>query len=195
MKGKKHIIACRAFQDALSFLNVETRFPTVKLHYLPASLHINPLELKARLLSKILQLSKKKHIACCLYGQCFPDIDEVLKEKGITRIPCRHCYETLLGSEHYKKIIEDRPGSFFLEKELLMNFDEYCWKPLEFDDPQMRQWYFEHYQQIIYIKQPRDPDLIHQAKKIADSLKLSLRVIEADYHEFDFTLTEILQNI
>lgn len=194
-KTASHLIACEAFQDALSWLKLGQRFPAVKTRFLPAFLHINPRELKRRLRAEIRRLSEKKSTAYCLYGQCFPDIDETLGKMGVPRLPCGHCYETLLGGDRYRGVVEEEPGSFFMEKELLVNFDKYCWLPLEFDDPQMRAWYFEHYRQIVYIRQPLDPDLLPHARDIAERLDLPLRIIEADYRELDKHLTDFLKRM
>ena len=128
----------------------------------------------------------------CLYGKCFPDIDEVALRTGMARTPGSHCYEILLGSERFVHILDAEPGSFFVEKELLLNFDEYCWLPLELDDPHMREWMFESYRQLVYVRQPVDPDLGHTARRIAARLNLSLFVVDADYRRLDRELTRIM---
>lgn len=192
MEKSYYIIACNAFYGALTCLNIEQRFPQVSIRYLPASLHLKPRELKQRFLFEIQRLPATALRPCCLYGHCFPDIDDVMEEKAMRRIPCAHCYETLLGPQHFQKIMTDQPGSFFIEKELLMNFDTYCWKPLEFDDPQLREWYFQHYRQIVYIRQPMDPNLTQQAEHIASRLNLALRIVDANYKELNKNLNDLL---
>ena len=186
-------IACKAFHDAVDHLEMARRFPNVRFLYLPASLHIKPMELKQRILSEIQGLTAGKDGVCCLYGQCFPDIDAVLKNKNILRMPCSHCYETLLGRKQFDAVVKAEPGTFFVEKELLLNFDAYCWEPLEFDDPQLRKWYFEHYRQFLYIRQPKDPDLGVHAKQVADRLGLVLNIMNANYEELNIRLTQLLK--
>ena len=190
---KNCIIACRVFEDALRFLEIPRRFPDLQIRYLPAHLHLRPDELRQRISLEIAEAHRRKERACCLFGQCFPGIDTALHALSVPRIACSHCFEIFLGTERYRQMTEAVPGSFFLEKRLLLNFDEYCWQPLELYDPMMRSWYFEHYRRVIYIRQPLDPDLMDQARHVASRLSLSLHVEDADYTELEAKLVSILE--
>jgi len=189
------VIACNAFHDALAHLDFARRFANVQFLFLPASLHIKPVALKKRILSEIQSVAAGKTGVCCLYGQCFPDIDAVFKDRNVLRLPCSHCYEMLLGRKQFDAVIRAEPGTFFAEKELLMNFHAYCWDPLEFDDPQLRNWYFEHYRQFLYIRQPNDPELGPHAQKIADRLGLALKIADARYEDLNARVTQLLTQI
>jgi hypothetical protein len=190
---KKRIIACRVFEEALDYLKINTRFPQWVMRYLPARLHLRPEELRKRLAEEAAAAKQSDTSACCLYGQCFAGIDEELAPHAIPRVPCGHCFEIFLGADRYRKMIEEEPGIFFLEKQLLVNFDDYCWRPLELDDPQMRRWYFEHYRQMVYIRQPMDPDLQKTAEEVSDRIGLSLRIEDADYSELENNLVETIK--
>ena len=190
---RKRIIACRVFEGALDYLNIGDRFPQWTIRYLPARLHLQPEELRKRLAEEVADARHLDTPACCLFGQCFAEIDEQLAPHGIPRVPCGHCFEIFLGADRYRAMIEEEPGSFFLEQQLLANFDDYCWKPLELDDPQMRSWYFEHYRQVVYIRQPMDPDLRKTAGEVSDRIGLSLRIEDADYSELDHHLVETIK--
>ncbi|MBW2076969.1 MAG: DUF1638 domain-containing protein [Deltaproteobacteria bacterium] len=74
----------------------------------------------------------------CLYGECFPGIDEFCERRGIIRAPVLYCYEMLLGSEQFHGIMDETAGTYFLERELIVKFDEYCVEPLELYDGEMR---------------------------------------------------------
>ena len=189
------VIACNAFRDALAHLKFPERYPGVRFRYLPASLHLKPAELKRCMLQEIQSAGRPGYGICCLYGHCFPDIDDVLKEKNVVRISCSHCYETLLGTRQFNAVLSEQPGSFFMEKELVQNFDAYCWQPLEFDDPELRQMYFHHYRQAVYIRQPQDPDLTREALQIAERLALHLKIVDSDYEELNDRLTELLNKL
>jgi len=141
----QRIISCNVFRDALSFLDVGRRCPGVIVQYLPAHLHLYPAKLKQRLLAEIRRIHPADTIIGCLYGRCFDEIDSFLKPCKIPRIPCDHCYQRFLGKRRYRQMTESHPGIFFLEKQLLINFDDYCRSPLELDDPLIRRMYFEHY--------------------------------------------------
>ena len=178
-----HIIACAVFKDALAYLAewIDQRPFTVT--FLPAHLHLNPRALKKNLLNTIGQVKMERTCMGCLYGQCFPDIDTCLASAQALRIPCGYCYEVFLGHQRYNRIMTEQPGTFFVEKELLLDFDNLCRSPLELDDPDMRKMYFTHYQQIIYIRQPLDPDLSQQANSVSNLLNLQLKTVDADYTE------------
>ena len=102
-------------------------------------------------------------------------------EHGAIRVEGSHCYEILLGSENFRRIIQDNAGTYFLEKELVINFEDYCRKPLELDDPEMKEMIFRRYEFLVYIRQPSDPDMTDAVNGIAGFLGLSVKCLEADY--------------
>lgn len=186
------IIACNVFRSALEHLGIQRRYPDLCLRYLPAYLHLRPLELRRRLLAEI-DAARKNHLSVgCLYGHCFEDIEDILEEAGVPRIRAGHCFEILMGGHRFQQLIQDQAGTFFMEKELVENFETHCWDPLELHDPQMRRWYFEHYRRVAYIRQPQDPDLTDQAQRIAGSLDLELQIVEADYRELEHALNQLI---
>lgn len=178
-----HIIACSVFKDAIASLADEIADRPFSFIYLPSNLHLRPNVLRTKLLACIRRTKENHPRVGCLYGRCFEDIDRCIEPQGVIRIPCSHCYEILLGHRRHKEITDSQPGTFFVEKELLLDFDELCRRPLELDDPEMRDLYFKHYRQIVYIRQPRDPDLTAQLSAVADILKLKLHIEDADYTE------------
>jgi hypothetical protein len=177
------IIACGAFQDALKYLAVQENRPGLRISYLRAGLHNHPLELNKGLSREIRATRQEGDRILCLYGQCFPGIDDFLKRESVPRIAGAHCYEMFLGSNAFQQIMEEEPGTYFLEKELLIHFFEYCVRPLELEDREMRSWYFRHYKRLLYIRQPLDPDLLDQAQDVAQFLSLELSVVDTDYAE------------
>jgi hypothetical protein len=96
-----------------------------------------------------------------------------------------------IGKKRYQQIISDQPGTFFVEKEVLLDFESLCRIPMELDDPEMRRLFFKHYQQVIYIRQPLDPDLAGKADDIANLLELKLKIIDADYTELSDFLEKL----
>jgi hypothetical protein len=182
LKGKR-IIACEVFRDALRYFNISQEDIRRKILFLPSHLHLRPSDLKDQMLDRLEPGTEKTRFAGCLYGQCFPDIDSVLSERGIQRITCGNCYQILMGGNAYQRLTAEEPGSFFMEKTLIEDFDNLCRIPLELDDPQMRDWTFEHYRQVVYIRQPLDPPLMDDVRNVAEYLSLDIRVVEADYSE------------
>jgi hypothetical protein len=179
--GKRCIIACDVFRSALLHLGVDRQDAPHAIIYLPAHLHLRPDRLEQKLLQCLESDARTKSCAGCLYGKCFSTIDTVLNERAIERIDCGHCYEILLGRAVHDEVMTEQPGTFFLEKTVIEDFDNLCRTPLELDDPQMRSWYFEHYQRVVYIRQPLDPDLMQEVRRIAKLLCLDYKVMDADY--------------
>lgn len=196
MAADIHIIACSVFKDAIAFLEeqLRDRGPSgigLTFEFLPSNLHLYPVELRKRLLSAVRRAQAAGRQVGCLYGTCFPGIEGCLKRRGVWRSPRDHCYEVFLGRRRYRRLIDECPGSFFVEKELLLDFDDLCRTPLELDDPEIRRLFFTHYSQVVYIRQPNDPDLMKEARFVADLINLNLCVIDVDYEELKGLMGDI----
>ena len=186
------IITCAVFKPAIDHLQLEHRYPNLRLTYLPSNLHLKPHYLKNRLGKEIASAHKRPEKIICLYGNCFPGIEAFCQQRGAIKVPGHYCYEMLLGSERFRQLIDEMAGTYFLEKDLIINFEEYCMKPLELYDDKMRKCCFEHYQRLLYIRQPSDPDLTPRASEIAEFLSLFLETRDADYSSLEKRLTDII---
>ena len=186
------IIACGVFKPVLEYLQLGKRYPNLRLTYLPSKLHLRPQELEKHLLREVDKAKKRNERIICLYGECFPDIDDFCKQHGIIKVPGFYCYEMLLGGERFRQLIEEMAGTYFLEEDLIINFVEYCMRPLELQDEEMRKQCFEHYKRLLYVRQPSDPNLLTAASKLADFLEVSLEIRDADYSHLEKSLIELL---
>jgi len=186
------IIACAVFKPALEHLQLEKRHPHLRLTYLAPSLHLRPLELKNRLLKEITSAQQRNERVICLYGDCFPGIDDFCEQHRVIKVSGHYCYEMLLGSERFKQLIDEMVGTYFVEKDLILNFEEYCVRPLELRDEEMRKYCFRQYQRLLYVRQPADPDLVPQASEVAKFLELSLDISDADYSHLEGELIKLL---
>ncbi len=186
------IIACSVFRPALDYLLVRNPRANLRTTYLPSNLHVKPLKLKRFLSKEVAAAKKRGERVVCLYGECFPDISEFCDKQDVKKISGFHCYEMLLGSGEFKKLIDETAGTYFLEQDLIRNFESYCAKPLELHDEEMRKYCFEHYQKLLYVRQPDDPDLVAQAQRLADFLGLSLEIRDADYSHLETELMELI---
>jgi len=151
-----------------------------------------PEELKNRLLEQIKASRKRNERVICLYGDCFPDIEDFCQEQGAIKVPGHYCYETLLGSERFRQLLNEMAGTYFAEKELIQNFEEYCVIPLELHDEEMKNYCFSQYRRLLYVRQPSDPDLVYKAGEVADFLGLSLDIKDVDYSYLEKSLTELI---
>lgn len=191
---KNRLIACGVFKPVLEYLELEFRYPDILITYLPANLHLKPELLKLALKQAISETRRRRERPVILYGDCFTGINEFCRKHGVAKIPGRSCYEMLLGDRPFEAILTETTGTFFTEQELILNFDDYCAEPLELADDDLRKIYFEHYQRLLYVRQPNDPNLTAKAKKIADFLNLSLDIRDADYSHFSKLLQPFLQS-
>ena len=192
MRPSTRLIACGVFRSALEHLRVEERYPRLRSHYLPSNLHLRLQDLRSQLSETITSARQKSERILCLYGACFPDIEDFCRHQGVTKVPGFHCYEMLLGGEQYQNIMDEIPGTYFLERDLILNFEEYCLEPLELHDEEMRKSFFEHYERIVYVRQPSDPDLLFKANELATFLQLSLEIRDADYSYLKKILNDLL---
>ncbi len=186
------IIACKVFKPAIEALQLEKMYLNLRLTYLPSNLHLRPQELKNRMLTRIKAAQKRNERVICLYGDCFPDIDDFCQEYGVTKVPGHYCYEMLLGSKRFSQLLNEMVGTYFAEKELIQNFEEYCVIPLELHDEEMKSYCFNQYRRLLYVRQPSDPDLVAGAGEVADFLGLSLDISNADYSHLEKKLIELL---
>ena len=186
------ITACMVFKPALEYLRLEKRYPNLRLTYLPSNLHLRPQELKNRLLKEITSAQERNERVICLYGDCFPGINDFCEEHGLIKVPGHYCYEMLLGSERFRQLISEIAGTYFAERDLIVNFEEYCVRPLELQDEEMRKYCFGQYRRLLYVRQPSDPNLVPRADEVAKFLELSLEISDADYSHLEKTLIELI---
>jgi len=189
---RTRILACGVFKPAIEHLRLANRYPNLRFTYLPPVLHITPQKLEQHLLRRITAAQRKDERIICLYGECIPDLSNVCQYQGVMKVPGHSCYEMLLGNERFEQFIDETAGTYFLEKDLILNFREYCIEPLELDDEEMRECYFKHYRKLLYVRQPTDPDLVSQAFELADFLELSLSVSDADYSHLEKALIKLI---
>lgn len=189
--GIIRIITCAVFKPALDHLQLETRFPNLRITYLKSNLHLQPLKLGESLVREFEAASQAGEKIVCLYGNCVPGIVDLCEVHGVLKVPGDFCHEMLLGPDRYREAIDQTAGTYFIEREVTANFDEFCRIPLELDDEKMKRYLFEHYQRLMYVRQPTDPDIQEQTKEIADFLGLTLEVQEADYSYLERKLIEL----
>ena len=186
------IIACSVFRTAMKALQLEQLHPNLRISYLPSTLHLRPYELKKKVLARIDAAKGRSERVICLLGECFPDAESICRERGVLKAPGQYCYEMLLGNEEFKKMLDETAGTYFIEKELIQNFQEYCVIPLELDDEEMKSACFEHYKKLMYLRQSSDPDLEAEAGDVADFLGLSIDIHDVDYSHIEKSIKALL---
>jgi len=188
------LIACGVFKPALKSLRVEEKYPQLRVTFLPSNLHLYPRTLKKNLIREIVSARKQSERPLLLYGYCVPGIEEICIQNCADKVPGLHCFEMLLGSDSYEQIMAETAGTYFLERELIVNFREYCFEPLELYDSDIRKSFFKHYKKLMYVIQPSDRDLKAAAAKLAGFLDLSLEIIDADYSHLKQRLIHLIRS-
>ena len=77
------IIACAVFKPAIEYLQLERRYNNLRLTYLPSNLHLISQDLKNRLLEEITYAQKRNERVVCLYGNCFPGINDFCEQHRV----------------------------------------------------------------------------------------------------------------
>jgi hypothetical protein len=193
LSGTVRVVSCGVFRPAIDYLELEKKYPRIRFEYLSPNLHLLPHKLRECLVKQISGPQQCAARTICLYGECCPDIDDVCRRHGASRVIGANCYEILLGSGRFTGIIDETAGTYFLERQLLENFQSMCAGPLELFDEEVRRELFKHYKRVIYVRQPADPDLAEHAREIADFLKLSLEVWDSDYSHLERRLEELIE--
>lgn len=160
---------------------------------LPAGLHNRPREIApavARLLAENAGTYEKVFVA---YGDCGTggELDRVLAVHGAERLPGAHCYQFFSGLEAFEARAGRDLASFFLTDFLARQFDALIIRGLGLDrHPELRDLYFAHYEQVVYLSQAPTDALISRARDAARFLDLNFEHRPVGYGDLGSWLEE-----
>jgi hypothetical protein len=140
---------------------------------LPAELHNRPERIAPAVRAEIRAQRDRYRTIFVAYGECGTagQLDAVLQEEGVERIPGAHCYQFLAGAQVFDDLCEAEPGTFYLTDFLLRHFDRLVIRGLGLDrHPELAQDYFRHYRKLVYLAQTRVPSAVERAKQIAERM-------------------------
>ncbi len=194
--GQSLIIACGALgREVMTLLRQSPEgSDQVDVQCLPAHFHNTPEQI-APGVEAILKENRKhyKHVLVA-YGECGTagELDKVLKTYDAERIPGAHCYEFYAGSTLFESIVEDEVGSFYVTDYLVKNFRKLVFESLGLHNlPHLRDIYFGHYRQMVYLAQTQDKKLITMAEEAADSVSLKLIVKQVGYGDLEHHIESV----
>lgn len=167
----------------------------VDIHGLSAYLHLYPNRIVTELEAKLRDLRPRYDRLVVVYGDCGTAgrLDPVLDELGATRVPGPHCYEMFAGSEAFDRVVDERPGTFFLTDWLVRHFERAVIRGLGLDRyPDLRTMLFANYQALLYLRQVPNPRLAEKAAEIAAYLELPLEIRDAGLGELETRLAELV---
>jgi hypothetical protein len=164
------LIACGALAREIAALRRANGWDALEVRCLPAQLHNRP-ELIAPAVRAEIHAQRDRYAQLfVVYGDCGTggQLDAVLKEERVERLPGAHCYEFLATGPIFAQLCEAEPGTFYLTDFLLRHFERLVVKPLGLDrHPELAAEYFRNYRRLVYLAQAERPGAIAQARQIA----------------------------
>lgn len=194
MPDKVLVIACGALVREITELKRSNGWDHLHLKCLDAKLHNRPALIPDRLRKKIRQYKSDYDRIFVAYADCGTggEIDRVLAEEGIERLPGAHCYQFYAGADRFAALSDAEPGTFYLTDFLAQHFDQFVTKPLKFEEhPELRDVYFGNYRRLVYLSQKNDVALIAAAKRAAEKLELDFEHIPVGYGELETGLRNV----
>ena len=192
-KAKLLVIACGALAHEIVWLQRLNNWNQIELQCLDAELHNRPKLIPQKLRDKIKENLGQYQSIFVAYADCGTggEIDRVLEEENIERLPGAHCYSFYATEERFAELAEQELGTFYLTDFLVEHFDRIMIKGLKLDrHPELRDQYFAHYTRVIYLSQRQDTELEAKAKVAAEFLGLEFRHLHTGYGDLDRSLQQ-----
>jgi len=105
------IIACGIFEKEIEALRSEIGFP-FEAHYLGAGLHVDFGDLKEALVAELDKCkTNDSEGTIVVYGQCHPDIEEIIKPYQAALTACQNCVDAFITRRGLENKAKD--GLFF----------------------------------------------------------------------------------
>jgi hypothetical protein len=164
------IIACGALAQEIVQLQTLNGWNHLHLKCLDAELHNRPHLIAGKLREKIAQHRNEYNNIFVAYADCGSggEIDRVLEDENIERLPGAHCYSFFAGEQRFKEISEQELGSFYLTDFLAKHFERLVIRGLKLDQyPELRNQYFGNYTRVVYLSQEDNPSVRSLAKNAA----------------------------
>jgi hypothetical protein len=175
---------------------VDRRRWDVDLYGVSALLHLYPSRIVDELRVRLHDLRPRYERLIVVYGDCGTTgkLEPLLDEVGASRLPGPHCYEMFAGEERFRKVSEERPGTFFLTDWLVRNFEQAVVRGLGLDrDPDLKPMLFGNYEAVLYLRQSPHPRLAAKAGEIAAYLELPLEIVDVGLGELEDRLAALVE--
>jgi hypothetical protein len=164
------LIACGALAREIAALKRANGWETLQVRCLPAQLHNRPERIAPAVREAIRENRERYAQIFVVYGDCGTggQLDTVLKEEGVERLPGAHCYEFLATAQVFAQLSAAEPGTFYLTDFLLRHFERLVVRPLGLDrHPELAAEYFRHYRKLVYLSQAPRVGAVEEAQRIA----------------------------
>lgn len=179
------IIACGALAHDLVRVRDLNGWDHIDFQCLPAELHNTPQLITGQVRDKIQQNRSRYKSIFVGYSDCGTggQLDTMLQQEKVERLPGAHCYEMFAGSNQFEALHEAELGTFYLTDFLARHFNRLIIKGLGMDRyPELKQQYFSNYKKLIYLAQLDDEGIEERAKEAADFLGLEYQKVSTGDH-------------
>ena len=169
------VITCAAIAREVNELKKIGQWSQMDLQAITVDLHARPEKIPAAVAEKIDRARDKYDHIFVAYGDCGTsgELDRVLEERGVKRLPGAHCYDFLAGRDSYEQMQEQEPGTFYLTDFLTQHFQRLVIETLGLDRfPELLETYFGNYTRLVYLAQTDSDELTRLANDAADQLGL-----------------------
>jgi hypothetical protein len=169
------VITCAAIAREVNEIKKLGQWSRMDLQAITADLHARPEKIPAAVADKIDKARDQYDHIFVAYGDCGTsgELDRVLEEKGVRRLPGAHCYDFLAGRENYEQMQEQEPGTFYLTDFLAQHFQRLVIEILGIDrHPELLEMYFGNYTRLVYLAQTDSDEITEMARAAADQLGL-----------------------
>ena len=169
------VITCAAIAREVNEIKKLGQWSQMDLQAITADLHSHPEKIPAAVAEKIDRARDSYRHIFVAYGDCGTsgELDRVLDERGVKRLPGAHCYDFLAGREIYQQMQDDEPGTFYLTDFLAQHFQRLVIEVLGIDrHPELLEMYFGNYTRLVYLAQTDSDELTAQARDAAGLLGL-----------------------
>jgi len=175
MEARRNIlvIACGALAREIADLRRMNDWTAIDVTCLPAELHNRPERIAPAVREQIRAQRNRYRSIFVAYGECGTagQLDTVLAEEGVERIPGAHCYQFFAGNRTFAELSDAEPGTFYLTDFLVRHFDRLVTRGLGLDrHPELAAEYFRHYRKLVYLAQTRVPATLERAREIAQQM-------------------------
>ncbi len=174
--GRVLVIACGALAREILLVKEALGLAGLDLSCLPAAWHNRPERIVEGLRARIREGRAQGYGRIfAAYADCGTggEIDRMLAEEGVRRLPGAHCYAFYTGVEAFMERIGEDARSFFLTDYLARHFDTLVMKGLMLDArPELIPAFFGNYERLVYLAQTDDETLTRKAREAAARLGL-----------------------